>query len=757
MDSVSFINLQSNGNSAFALDGHLGTAIFSNLGVAGCTTDTNSPFVLGAGVNQTPGSFKFENCFFEGNKEINEHITGASDISLNGDAMYASKGIFVNCWTSSGQPSLSVNGSKYSDWIVTNEVIHVANATGEDKMFCWVPGSRCQTMTDVIGNRLGPWYVGKIAMGEGEYRETKLGMKNQTLVVEGSGKTKTTMIDGGSSETLFIITTGQLTASKIQFVPSASSHLITLSDDGTVSISDSCVETVGANVKLSKAVFSVSAGTLRLTGVDCSSLSFTETTVLFLFSSLTRSLTLTNSSFSSISSGGSGSCICSTITTGQSVSIGEEGGSDSFSSCSSVGDGGALNVKLMDTGSLRIVSTHFSDCSSDGIGGGVFLELDSTTSQTTWSLDLSGASFGTDIAKNSATKGSNLFVSGKFFETVVTPSIFPSLSETEEGDMWGVDSNTTVSSSLLVYLMPFSNTAIVGGSNAFDIDDCGHFGVGCVSIQNALDQVKTSESESLVLSFESGATLRESFSFETSQTVFFESASDTPQSITVEAQGRFSVSSGTLSLNTLTFTTTVPSFLSSLISLNGGSLSVTKCTFSGFSSSLKQVVSGSIGTGQKISIVDTLFESCTASSGTGIVELSVDGDGEVQIEGSSGFEECTLSENGHLVVIDCSDLAAFVSKNELPALKPLKPTDRIFNETEKLIFWGKEGNGKEYSLLFVWFAHTTGDLHVHSDGEDDGRCGEDVLPCSSLSHAMDKMKNGVVLVDSAFAQTSPGF
>ncbi|KAK2940316.1 hypothetical protein BLNAU_24775 [Blattamonas nauphoetae] len=1008
MDSVSFLNLHADGNSALALDNHAGTSVIKNIRVASCTTNQNSPLVVGSTVNQTQGSFKFEDCFFEGNKEMTERITGGSDLTLNGQCLYTSKDIFENCWTASGQPSLSVAMKKISDWIVTNPVIHVSNATGEDKLFCWVPESQCKTMTDVIGNRLGPWYVGKIAMDEGEYRETKLAMKNQTLVVEGSGKTKTTMIDGGSSETLFTITTGQLTASKIQFVPSASSHLITLSAEGTVLVSDSSISTVETNVKLSKAVFSVSAGTLSLTGVDCSSLSFTDTTVLFLFSSLTRSLTLTNSSFSSISSDGSGSCICSTITTGQSVSIGEEGGSDSFSSCSSVGDGGALNVKLIDTGSLRIVSTHFSECSSDGVGGGLFVELDSTTSQTAWTLDLSGASFGTDIAKNTATKGPNLFLSGKYFETVVTSNTFPAVSGSEGEDMWGEDSNSTVKSSLLVYLVPISNTAIVGGSYAVDIKHCGHFGVGCVSIQKALNHVKTSGSSSLVLSFESGATLSESFSFETSQTVSFESASESPQTITVEAQGRFSVSSGTLSLNTLSFTTTVSLFSSSLISLNGGSLSVTKCTFTGFSSSesgavvsgslssssslvvsgssfvscgsskngggiavesdantpssslvmkasfsscscgvgqngdwvyvsgselsklivpsnwetttsgltqptdssklwgvdsspsgsslasstllvylidhssgsiftssslgseeigcgesstpcktlstsfshlssapsntltvtdsstldfaltstftaltitgssspLKQlsvtstgrfsapsnelslahlaispssspfslslfavsgtgslwitscaisgfsssssskVLSGTIGTGQTISILDTSFVSCSATSASGIVEVTISGTGELKMGGSTNFESCTLIDHGHLVLLQCSDLPAFIAQNTISVLKPTRPTDRLFTEAEKEAFWGKEGAKDGYSLLFLWFGFQSGNLHVHSDGEDDGRCGEDVLPCSSLSHGMDKMKNGVVLVDSAFAQTS---
>ncbi|KAK2948057.1 hypothetical protein BLNAU_17004 [Blattamonas nauphoetae] len=1003
MDSVSFINLRANGNAAFALDVHSGTAAFSNLRVAGCTTVENSPFVVGSNIDRTESdTFKFENCLFEHNYRTSGQGSSANDIALYGAALYASKETFKNCWTASGQPSVYAKQKNHDDWIVTNEVIQVANATGVDKLFCWAPGSQCKTMTDVIGNRLGPWYVGKIAMGDGEYHERKLEMKNQSLVVEGSEKTKTTMIDGGSSETLFTITTGTLTASAIRFVPSASSHLITLSDEGTISVSDSSVQTLETNMKLSKSVFSVSAGTLSLTRVDCSSLSFTATTVLFLFSSSAHSLTLTNSSFTSVSSGGSGSCISATITTGQSVKIGEEGGSDTFSSCSSDGDGGALNVKLVDTGSLSIVSTRFSKCSSNGVGGGLLIELGSTTGQTEWTLNLSGASFGRDAEKNMATHGPNLFLTGKFFETAVTPSTFPAVTGAEEGDMWGEDSNSTVSSSLLVYLAPFSNKMIVGGSTAFDIDHCGHFGVGCVSIQNALNHVKTSKSDTLIISFESGATLSESFSFETTQTVSFVSSPESPQTVQVLGSGRLTVSLGKLSLTKLSFSTTVASFSSSLITLNGGSLDVTKCIFTGFrssvsggivsaalssssslivsgssfvscssslngggiavecaentpssslvieasfdscscgvgkkgdwvfvsgrelsklivhsnwettpndlsqpsdssklwgvdslpcgsslssstllvylighsssslftssstgsevigcgesstpcralstsfnhlssagsntlsvidsstldfvltssfpsltltgtsspskslsvtssgrfsvhsnklslthlnlspssssfssslitvsstgslsldsctisgfsSSSSPKVLTGSIGTGQTLSIFDTLFDSCSATSGAGIVELEVVEDGEVKIEGSSRFEKCSLSENGHLVQIVCSDLVSFVGTNPLPALKPSKPTDRIFTPDEKEMFWGKESNGVDCSLLFIWFAHTQGDLHVHSAGEDDIRCGDSILPCLSLSHSMGQKKNGFVVIDS---------
>ncbi|KAK2962747.1 hypothetical protein BLNAU_2180 [Blattamonas nauphoetae] len=1010
MTSVLLLNLIANGNAAFALDQLSGTVRFEHLKIANGRTNQNAQFAIGANLVDMPqGSITFTDCFFEHNVETTGQITGASDITFHGGSVtYPYREMFVNCWTASGQPSLSVKNVQNSEWIVTNDVIDVNNQTGQDALFCWIPGSQCRTMTDVIGNRLGPWYVGKIAMAEGEYHETKLMMKNQSLVVEGRGSTQTTMLDAGSDTTLFTITTGKLSASSLQFVPFASSHLITLSDEGTVSVSDSSVQTVVPSVKLSKAVFSVAAGTLLLTRVECSSLSFTDTAVLFLFSSLARSLTLKNSSFESISSSGGGSCISTTISEGQSVQIGEQGGSDSFSSCTSDGDGGALNAKLSLSGSLTIVSTHFSDCSSSGRGGALFVELDRTNSETEWSFDLSGTSFGSDSEKNTATKGQNIFILGAFFETTVDPSVLPAVTAaTDKAEMWGEDGNSTVDSTLLVYLVPFENKAVVGGTNAFDIPHCGHFGVGCVSIQNAFNQVKTSASPSLTLSFETEATLSESFSFETAQTVTFESATQSKPTIEVKASGRLSVSSGTLVLSTLSFTSSVSPFSSSFITLSGGSLSVSGCSFTGISSSESggvvkgtvsrssslivtgseftscssslnggaisvtcapdtpssclvikatfdscwcgseskgdwvfvsgsglpslvdppnwettttgltqptdssklwgsdsspsesslssstllvyllphsagsiftssssgseeigcgepstpckklstslsrissspnslsiqdsatldftltssladltvtglttpqktlsiasnggitstsnklsfallaftpseanvqqalfilsgtgslvlhtcsissfssstnsKVLSGTVETGKTISIIDTSFVSCSATSASGIVDVTVSGTGELKMEGTTKFESCTLTDHGHLVLVQCADLPAFIAKDTISVLTPTRPTNRLFTEAEKEDFWGKEVSGDGYSLLYLWFEFKAGYLHVHSNGEDDGRCGEDVLPCSSLSHSMDKMKNGVVLVDSAFPQTS---
>ncbi|KAK2948056.1 hypothetical protein BLNAU_17003 [Blattamonas nauphoetae] len=745
MDSISFLRLQAEGNGAFALDIHSGTAAFSNLRVADCITNNNSPFVIGTNIDKTGSdTFKFQNC--------------PTDIAFHGAALYASKSIFVNCWTASGQPSVYAKGESRHDWIVTNEVIQVVNATGVDKLFCWAPGNQCKTMTDVIGNRLGPWYVGKIAMGEGEYHERKLEMKNQSLVVEGSGKTKTTMIDGGSSGTLFTITTGTLTASAITFVPSTSSHLITLSSSGTVSVRDSSVQSLETNVKLSKSVFSVSAGTLHLTRVDCSSLSFTATTVLFLFSSSAHSLTLTNSSFTSISSGGSGSCIFSTITTGQSVKIGEEGGSDSFSSCSSVGDGGALNVKLVDAGSLSIVSTRFSKCSSNGVGGGLFVDLSSTTSQTKWTLNLSGATFGRDAEKNTATKGPNLFVTGKFFETVVTPSIFPDVTGADETDMWSEDSNTTVHSSLLVYLVPFSNKMIVGGSNGFDIDHCGHFGVGCVSIQNALNHVKTSGSDTLILSFESGATLSESFSFETSQTTSFESSSESHQTIEVLGSGKLSVSLGKLSLKKLSFSTTVASFLSSLITLNGGSLALTGCNFTGFRSSVSGgIVSGIISSSSSLVVSESSFVSCSSSlNGGGIAVECAENTPSSSLVIKASFRSCSCGDGkkGDWVFVSGKELSKLIVPSNWEST-----TSGLSQPSDSSKLWGVDslpcGLSLSSSTLLVYLiGHSGSSLFTSSStGSDVIGCGESSTPCRALStsfnHLSSAGSNTLSVIDSS--------
>ncbi|KAK2948054.1 hypothetical protein BLNAU_17001 [Blattamonas nauphoetae] len=787
MDSVSFLRLQAEGNGAFALDDLFGTAAFSNLRIAGCTTVDNSPFVVGVNIQKTGSDpLKFENCLFEHNCRTSGKATGPNDITLNGECVYASKETFQNCWTASGQPSVKAKGERHNDWIVTNDVIQVANATGEDKLFCWAPGNLCQTMTDVIGNRLGPWYVGKIAMGEGEDHERKLEMKSQSLVVEGSGKTKTTMIDGGSSVPLFTITTGTLTASAIKFIPSASSHLITLSDEGTVSVRDSSVQSLETNIKLSKSVFSVSAGTLHLTRVVCSSLSFTDTTVLFLFSSSARSLTLTNSSFTSVSSGRSGSCLCSTITNGQSVKMGEEGGSDSFSSCSSVGDGGALNVKLVDAGSLSIISTRFSKCSSNGVGGGLFVDLSSTTSQTKWTLNLSGATFGRGAEKNTAMKGPNLFVTGKFFETAVTPNIFPAVTGAEKGEMWGEDWNSFVSSSLLVYLAPFSNTAIVGGSNAVDIDRCGHFGVGCVSIQNALNHVKTSGSDSLILSFESGATLSESFSFETSQTVSFESASELQKIINVLGSGKLSVAMGKLSLNKLSFSTTVASFFSSLITLNGGSLTVTGCIFSGFKSSVSGgIVSGTLSSSSSLVVTGSSFVLCSSSLNGGAVAVTISG-GSLSIV-HPAFVLCSSSLNGGGIAVECAENTpssslviqasfrscscgvgqkgdwVFVSGRELSKL--IDPsnwettTTGLSQPSDSSKLWGVDslpcGSSLSSSTLLVYLiGHSGSSLFTSSStGSEVIGCGESSTPCKTLSMSFSCLSsagsNTLTVIDSS--------
>ncbi|KAK2963095.1 hypothetical protein BLNAU_2118 [Blattamonas nauphoetae] len=324
--------------------------------------------------------------------------------------------------------------------------------------------------------------------------------------------------------------------------------------------------------------------------------------------------------------------------------------------------------------------------------------------------------------------------------------------------MWGEDSNTTVSSSLLVYLMPFSDTAIVGGSNAVDIDHCGHFGVGCASIRNALDQVKTSESDSLVLSFESGATLSESFSFTTSQTVSFESSSESLQTITVEAQGKLRVSSGKLALNTLSFATTALTFLSSLISMNGGSLSVSKCTFTGFSSSESgAIVSGSLGSSSSLVVSGSSFVSCRSSKNGGALSVVCAPNtpsSSLVIKASFSSCLCGDGQNGDWVFVSGRELSKVIVPSNWEAT-----TSGLTQPGDSSRLWGVDsspsGSSLASSTLLVYLiGHRSGWIFTSSSlGSEEIGCGESSTPCRTLSTSFSRLSsspsNTLTVTDSS--------
>ncbi|KAK2959691.1 hypothetical protein BLNAU_5468 [Blattamonas nauphoetae] len=131
--------------------------------------------------------------------------------------------------------------------------------------------------------------------------------------------------------------------------------------------------------------FSVSADT----SLGLLSLSFVSTvassSVSFVDVASGASLIVSDCSFTSFSSRVSGSVVSGRIVSGKKVEIGESEKETQFQSCSSLVDGGGMNVEVAGTGWLVISKTEFEDCSAVR-GGSIFLTLARQDEQTSWSF-----------------------------------------------------------------------------------------------------------------------------------------------------------------------------------------------------------------------------------------------------------------------------------------------------------------------------------------------------------------------------------
>ncbi|KAK2940022.1 hypothetical protein BLNAU_25065 [Blattamonas nauphoetae] len=155
-----------------------------------------------------------------------------------------------------------------------------------------------------------------------------------------------------------------------------------------------------------------------------------------------------------------------------------------------------LTSALFDiSGTLRVDSVNFRKLKTSQSAGLFKLELTDTETLcfTTTQIELcsstdelgfqsEGISF-TEESSNSVPSGALIFISGSSFATQIVPSRFPAIDpETDENKFWGIDSTTSVESSLLVYLVEPGNEIDVDGKKGRDIAHCGHFGVACQTI-----------------------------------------------------------------------------------------------------------------------------------------------------------------------------------------------------------------------------------------------------------------------------------
>ncbi|KAK2955745.1 hypothetical protein BLNAU_9281 [Blattamonas nauphoetae] len=422
----------------------------------------------------------------------------------------------------------------------------------------------------------------------------------------------------------------------------------------------------------------------------------------------------------------------------------------SFTSFSSSTNGGALNIKLS-TGSLSIESTTFKKCSSSLNGGAIFVDLTSLSSPGSYSL--SSVTFGTASGEvnscGQSGKGSDLFISVASGKTSLisssslsgsyptTPSagsssIFTS-SEMSKYEFSEVDGS---SGSILYLLHPYSGgTLFVNSESAADNKLCGHSYLPCPSLVNGFSYLKGS---AMIAVVKTDAEVSSQLTGTKIATI--KSDGSTKRKISV-SNAQILVSSATLTLDTLTFTSNSAILDSSLISVSdGASLSVLKCDFTSIASSASgSAISARILSGASLSLETVTFTSCISSVDGGALHVAVSSQGTFSTSGTIKFEGCSATGNGQSLYLRSSALVSLLKVGTLNSIKPSLPNNNaLFTTTQKEQFYGYQSDTSSGSLLYYWHPHTTSatSTHIHSSGEDHSLCGLVSLPCQSISTAL---------------------
>ncbi|KAK2963777.1 hypothetical protein BLNAU_1344 [Blattamonas nauphoetae] len=474
--------------------------------------------------------------------------------------------------------------------------------------------------------------------------------------------------------------------------------------------------------------FSVSAET----SLGLLSLSFgstaTSSSVSFVTVASGASLIVSDCSFSSFSSLVSGSVVSGRIISGQKVEIGESEKETLFTSCSSLVDGGGMNVEVGGTGSLVISNSKFEDCSAVR-GGSIFLTLTRQDEQTSWSFDVSGSSFvSSSSSSNTDMVGTNIFVSGSFFESSIETYRFPEVSKTSDPNwFWGVDSSSGVNSSLLVYLVPIEDEVVVDGIGGSEIGLCGHFGVSCSSIEKGLARTVPKDS-SVTLFIRNTTSLTTPLTVSKFRLTF--TGESSPQEVPVSSNGCFRLETRQLSLALIDFVSSVLSSSTSFVSVSSGaSLAISSCSFNSFASSCSgSVLSATISASSSLSIDSCSFITCTStkSSGSGVLDISLSLSATFTLSGSTVIDSCiSPSADSDFIVIRHPSLTKDIIKSSL-TLDWLKDSSTIRS------FVGKEGTHPNVVPLFLYFSNLGSEGHVNGLSSDVSVCGFAEYPCQTL-------------------------
>ncbi|KAK2950579.1 hypothetical protein BLNAU_14471 [Blattamonas nauphoetae] len=599
-------------------------------------------------------------------------------------------------------PRSSVRGDTTTEHIHLPASIVVDGVNGKDESLCWASESGCGSMSD-LSARLLAEYEWSISMKTGTTSEGPLQLTGKIIKIAGIGKDQS-ILESSQPSSLLSMSSGTVSFEDVGFTH----HSSLLSTDRTESL------------------FVVSGGRLSLTSVDVSGFSFALRHAIEM--SASGEISISSSSFSQISTSGSGSVLHSSS-----------------------------------SGKVSIVGTSFSSCSSSGDGGVLFVSCGSATDSSDLVIQ---SSFAADCVCGESKKGSWVFVEGVSFDTLISNTSWGSTasslnSPADDNTLWGVDKSEAESSShrsltLLFFLRPYRQNTITVGDAGRDGDGCGASDLKCSSLTMARTHLSGDGGHTLVI--DTSTTLSTVLSLST-HSIEMKSGL-TKATVKTTASGSISVPSQTLTLTSLIFNGEKLARSGSLLSLsNTGSIAIDGCSFVGMKvSGDGGVFSSVLNTGNSLSITNSEFDGCESGGKGGALFVEVD-QGTLSITQTT-FTSCSSSTgNGHNLFLIHPNLESFVKSANLNSLKPALPEPGLFSADEKNAFVGAvSSSAASSSLLYFWhpFKSTDSDRHVHSSGFDHTHCGLLALPCSSLSHSEQLFgSTKTVVLDSSLKQTKP--
>ncbi|KAK2946576.1 hypothetical protein BLNAU_18489 [Blattamonas nauphoetae] len=449
-----------------------------------------------------------------------------------------------------------------------------------------------------------------------------------------------------------------------------------------------------------------------------------------------------------------------TIGEGKSLRIGKSTSNSktSFVSCSSKEDGGGLKVCVSGSGVVELAEVHFSKCSSSGNGGAVLIEVASLFAGT---ISFASVEFGTGDNKNTATLGTDLFVTAADLSTLVKTAGFMTLrpnlplagtfGKEEKNGLMGKDGNKAVESLLFIWYPHRSGDKHVEGATGEDHVNCGLLQLPCLSLSTTHRSLNETNQ---TISIDSSLTLADSITARSTGSVLTSTLS-TPPTLTIASAFSFVVSAGPIELSSLSFVPKEEARSTPLFSISDcGSLSVRSCSFSSFkSTSSPSILFGSVGSDQCVTLDSITFTSCRSSGqvSSGVISLSLSADAKLSIKGSTTITTCSspTADSDFLFLSRPTFTKSFVSS----ALSLSWDKD----DTTTRSFVGKEGSHTPNVPLYLFFAELGSEGHLSNVSSDTSVCGFAVYPCASLSKMIARLSSDVsptIQLDSDFTQST---